>query len=148
MAYFPTEWRMETGESNPVVFLLRPEAQWKPEAPRRVEDLLSENLLLERLDLLVSTSLQDRWAYIFSSSLAPSDLMRLNNFNLLFSGMEITQAQTKTQRAIPDWILGWAMEFKKDGLTVEEAIQEARRISRKFKTPLSAEIIADREERR
>ena len=52
------------------------------------------------------------------------------------------------RRAVPDWIRKWAEEFGEDGLTLEEAIEEARRISRKFKTPLSEEVIAEREERR
>jgi len=52
------------------------------------------------------------------------------------------------RRAVPEWIRKWAEEFEKDGVTLEEAIEEARRISRKFKTPLSEEVIAEREERR
>lgn len=51
-------------------------------------------------------------------------------------------------RAVPNWIREWAKEFEKDGVTLEEAIEEARRISRKFKTPLSEDVISEREERR
>ncbi len=50
--------------------------------------------------------------------------------------------------AIPDWIRKWAEELEKDGVTLEEALEEARRIGRKFKVSLSEEIIAEREERR
>ena len=50
--------------------------------------------------------------------------------------------------AIPDWIRGVAKEFDDDGFTLEETIEEARRISRKFKTALSNEVIAEREGRR
>ena len=49
---------------------------------------------------------------------------------------------------VPNWIREWAMEFEKDGISLEEAIAEARRISRGFKTALSDEIIAEREARR
>jgi hypothetical protein len=58
------------------------------------------------------------------------------------------QLRFPPKRSVPDWIRKWAEEFEKDGVTLEEAVEEARRISRKFKTPLSEEIIAEREERR
>jgi len=58
------------------------------------------------------------------------------------------QLRFPLRRIVPDWIRKWAKEFERDGVALEAAIEEARRISRKFKTPLSEEIIAEREERR
>lgn len=52
------------------------------------------------------------------------------------------------KRAVPDWIRKWAEELEKAGVRLKGGIEEARRISRKFKTPLSEEIITEREERR
>lgn len=52
------------------------------------------------------------------------------------------------KRAVPDWIRKWAEELEKAGVKLKGGIEEARQISRKFKTPLSEEIIAEREERR
>lgn len=52
------------------------------------------------------------------------------------------------KRAVPDWIRKWAEELEKAGVKLKGGIEEARQISRKFKTPLSEEIIAERKERR
>ncbi len=52
------------------------------------------------------------------------------------------------RRAVPNWIRKWAEELEKAGVRLKGGIEEARRISRKFKTPLSEEVIAEREERR
>lgn len=52
------------------------------------------------------------------------------------------------RRAVPEWIRKWAKELEEAGVRLKGGIEEARRISRKFKTPLSEEIIAEREERR
>lgn len=46
---------------------------------------------------------------------------------------------------VPDWILELAKGFEGDEVILEQALEESRRISKKFKTPLSGEIIAERE---
>ncbi|MBI3989103.1 MAG: hypothetical protein HY347_05750 [candidate division NC10 bacterium] len=58
------------------------------------------------------------------------------------------QLRFPLKRAVPNWIQKWAEELEKAGVRLKGGIEEARRISRKFKTPLSEEIIAEREERR
>lgn len=52
------------------------------------------------------------------------------------------------RRPVPEWIRKWAKELEEAGVRLKGGIEEARRISRKFKTPLSQETIAEREERR
>lgn len=52
------------------------------------------------------------------------------------------------KRPVPHWIREWAKELEKAGVRLKGGIEEARRISLKFKTPLSQEVIAEREERR
>ena len=58
------------------------------------------------------------------------------------------QLRFPPKRAVPDWIRKWAEELERAGVRLKGGIEEARLISRKFKTPLSEEIIAEREERR
>ena len=53
-----------------------------------------------------------------------------------------------TPHPVPAWIRRWAAEYEGDGVTLAQALEESRRISRKFKTPLSRDIIRERREGR
>ncbi len=56
--------------------------------------------------------------------------------------LEIPHQREKTKYSkVPQWIKDIAKKYGKDACSIEEA----RRISLKFKTPLSEEIIAERE---
>jgi len=52
------------------------------------------------------------------------------------------------KRPVPGWIRRWADEVEHRGVTLDQALERARQISRKFVRPLSEEIIAERDERR
>jgi len=60
----------------------------------------------------------------------------------------VAKRERKVRHPVPNWIREWGREFEKDGVSLEEALGEARQVSRSFKTALSDEIIAEREARR
>lgn len=131
---------------KPIVFSLRPEAQWTLETPEHVWRADVTSLLRWLSDIVISRGLEERWVYDVGSSMAALEFTILENFDLLIRTTKVPETHGKS--IVPDWIRTWAQEFDKDGLRLKEALEEARRISRKFKTPLSEEVIREREGRR
>jgi hypothetical protein len=49
---------------------------------------------------------------------------------------------------VPAWIRDWAELFAGDGMTLDEAVREARQISRGLTQALSQTVVAERDEQR
>ena len=148
MSYFAKASKQVTAPLNPVIFSLRPESQWTLDKPKDFEYVAVRDPLLIPPDVVVSRRVEDRWVYDIGSSLVRPDFGTLDNFDLLLPTREILKTERRAEREIPNWIRKWGEEFEADGMSLEEALEEARRVSRKLRTPLSEEVIAEREGRR
>lgn len=144
MSYTPRHFRQPMHQSNFGLFPLDPETQWTIGKPGHFLYAKVRDFPSSVEDLVVSRGVEERWIYEFGSSVVRPDPGILENFDIIILRRDV---ERRAKRPIPGWIRKWAEDFEKEGISLEHALVEARQISRKFKTPLSEEVIAEREGR-